>query len=341
MLKNKRKENISLEDPFEIAKAKGFQALQTYRTMVKARVLEERLLKMSKSDDGFFWIGGPGEEAFNTVLGQLIHKGQGLDYDYMHFHYRQSATMLAMGMPMIDAIRQMASRETDPFSKGRNFVNHPAVNKWNVMPVTSPIETQYAIAPGTAWAQKRHGGKGITIVTGGDAGSAEGDFASCLNFASRPGMELPLLIIITNNRYGISTPFSEVQGARIIAKRADAFGIQWDTVDGNDPIASYNKLSEIIEYVRFSRRPFCLEASVSRLHGHSSSSGGARVENEVDCIEKFQTFLKTQLLLEEDDCTNIRKMYEEEGLQALKKVRTEPYPDASTIYDHTFVKENQ
>ncbi|MCB0272719.1 MAG: thiamine pyrophosphate-dependent dehydrogenase E1 component subunit alpha [Bdellovibrionales bacterium] len=338
MPKTKAKTKASLS-PFELAKSRGFQALKVYHNMVKARVLEERLIKMSKSEDGYFWIGGPGEEAFNTNLGYLIHKGHGLDYDYMHFHYRQSATLLALGMPMIDAIRQMNTKVTDPFSKGRNFVNHFVKNEWNVMPVTSPIETQYSIAPGTAWAQKKHGGKGITIVTGGDAGTAEGDFATCLNFSSRPDMELPILIIVTNNKFGISTPFEQVHGDRVIAKRADAFGIQWDCVDGNDTVASYNALFEAMEYVRFSRRPFCLEAHVSRLHGHSSSSGAARIQSETDCLEKFESFLESELLVEKNELQAIKAKYEEEALLALKQVREEPYPDPSTIFDYTYAGE--
>jgi len=62
--------------------------------MVKARVLEERLIQMYKQGDGYFWIGGPGEEAFNVPLGMLIHKGRGPQFDYCHFHYRNSATVL-------------------------------------------------------------------------------------------------------------------------------------------------------------------------------------------------------------------------------------------------------
>lgn len=324
------------QEAFRLAKSRTFNPLKVYHNMVKARALEERLIKMSKSSDGYFWIGGPGEEAFNTVLGMLIHKGEGLDYDYMHFHYRQSATMLALGMPMIDAIRQMSNKVTDPFSQGRNFVNHYVKKSWNVMPVSSPIEVQYAMAPGTAWAQKRHGGQGLTVVTGGDAGTAEGDFASCLNFSSRPSQEVPLLIIVTNNRFGISTPFEQVHGDHTIAKRAESFGIQWATVDGNDPIASYNMLFEAMEYVRSTRKPFCLEAYVSRLHGHSSSSGGGRVESELDCIDAYESFLIDELIVEQRELKRIKDRYIEEALNALKTVRQEPYPDPSTIYDHTF-----
>src|SRR2546422_382606 len=123
--------------------------------MLKARVLEERLIQMYRQGDGYFWIGGPGEEAFNVPLGLLIHKGQGPQYDYCHFHYRNSATLLAMGADPVDAMRQMKNTATDPYSGGRNFVGHYSIREWNVVPVSSPIELQYSMAPGTAIANKR------------------------------------------------------------------------------------------------------------------------------------------------------------------------------------------
>src|SRR3954471_6722483 len=137
--------------------------IQIHNTMVKARVLEERLIRMYKQSDGYFWIGGPGEEAFNVPLGLQVHKGQGVDYDFLHLHYRSGAILTAMGMEPIDALRQMKNTATDPFSGGRNFSNHFSVRAWNVVPVSSTIETQYLSAIGSGIAQKHHGGKGITI----------------------------------------------------------------------------------------------------------------------------------------------------------------------------------
>src|SRR5580692_11701985 len=145
--------------------------------MVRARAMEEQMIRMSKSGEGYFWIGGPGEEAFNTCLGLQINKGQGPAYDFLHLHYRNSATLLAMGMPVIDGLRQMAMTVTDPHSAGRNFPGHYSIREWNVVPVTSVIEIQHVMAPGTAIVQKRLGGDSISIVVGGDAGTAEGDFA--------------------------------------------------------------------------------------------------------------------------------------------------------------------
>src|SRR5881397_399258 len=107
-----------------------------HRIMVRSRVMEERMIKMSKSGEGYFWIGGPGEEAFNACLGLQVKKGQGPGFDYLILHYRNSATLVAMGMSLLDGIRQMAMTVTDPHSRGRNFSSHYARREWNVLPVT-------------------------------------------------------------------------------------------------------------------------------------------------------------------------------------------------------------
>src|SRR5438876_6746473 len=272
--------------------AEGFlsasRCLQIHRIMVRARVMEERMIKMSKSGEGYFWIGGPGEEAFNACLGLQLKKGCGPDYDYLHLHYRNSATLVAMGMSLLDGIRQMGMTATDPHSRGRNFPGHYARRDWNVLPVSSVIEVQYVMAPGTALVQKRRGGDGITIVTGGDAGTAEGDFASCLVWSTRPCQELPVLMIVTNNAWGISTPACTQHGEKRVIDRGKALGIPGEVVDGNDPIASWHAIQRAMEYCRTKRKPCMLEAMVSRLYGHSSSSGALRVKNEPDCIELFE-----------------------------------------------------
>ena len=317
--------------------------LRIHDLMVKARVLEERLIAMYKQGDGYFWIGGPGEEAFNVPLGLLIHKGRGLQYDYCHFHYRNSATLLAMGADPVNSLRQMKNTATDPYSGGRNFSNHYSVFDWNVVPVSSVIEPQYGICIGTGIAQKRAGGRGITIVTGGDAGTAEGDFASCLVWSSRPANPLPILIIVTNNKWGISTASAGQHGEKRISDRGKAFGIESKTIDGNDPEVSYRALSRAMDYVRKERRPFLLEAMVSRLYGHSSSSGANYVndepdpkKHEVDCLVRFEERLVARGLLTRAAIDALHERYKAEMLELAKRVREEPRPKPSDAFAHVF-----
>jgi 2-oxoisovalerate dehydrogenase E1 component alpha subunit len=313
--------------------------LRIHELMLKARVLEERLITMYKQGDGYFWIGGPGEEAFNVPLGLLVDKGRGLDHDFLHLHYRSSGTLLAMGADPIDSLRQMKNTATDPYSNGRNFVCHYSVREWNVVPVSSPIEVQYSIAPGTAMAQRAAGAKGITIVTGGDAGTAEGDFATCLVWSSRKGQELPILILVTNNQYGISTPYEGQHGETKISDRGRAFGMATATIDGNDPEVSFQALERAIAYVRTERKPFLLEAMVSRLYGHSSASGANFVKAEIDCVARFERKLEERGVLTRAQMDEMRARFTQELLDASKRVREEPQPKPEAIWDHVFAEE--
>jgi 2-oxoisovalerate dehydrogenase E1 component alpha subunit len=241
-----------------------------------------------------------------------------------------------MGMELIDGIRQMAMTVTDPHSRGRNFPGHYARREWNVLPICSVIELRHTIAPGTALVQKRHGGDGITIVVNGDAGTAEGDFASCLVWSTRPGQELPVLMIVNHNGWGISTSAGSVHGEKRIIDRGLAFGIPGEVVDGNDPIASWHAIRRGLEQVRGQRRPAMIEARVSRLYGHSSSSGGQRQAGEVDCIVRFESKLREAGLL---DTEAIRRVHSEalaEVEAAADQALAERRPTADDIELHTY-----
>ncbi|MDF1561922.1 MAG: thiamine pyrophosphate-dependent dehydrogenase E1 component subunit alpha [Deltaproteobacteria bacterium] len=312
------------------------ELLHAHRVMVRARVTEESVISLYRRGDGFFWIGGPGEEAFNVPLGLQIDRGFGPDHDYLHFHYRQAATYLALGGDPKDLMRQMRNTATDPFSGGRNFVNHIAVRDWNWMPTTSTIGTQYSQAPGTAWVQRRHGGTGISIVTGGDAGSAEGDFATALIWSSRPQQEIPLLILMTNNEYGISTRRETQWPMRELISRAEPFGIPWKMIDGNDFFESWDALHEAIAYCRRERKPYALQANVSRLHGHSSASGAARTHDEEDAILAFEAQLIERGVAEADQLAAAWIEEREQAARDLEEVRQEPFPRPETIYENIY-----
>ncbi len=314
--------------------------LQMLDLMIKSRVLEERLIKIYKAGESYFWIGGPGEEAWGVPLGLLVNKGRGHKHDYLHLHYRCSPTLVAMGMPMIDSVRIMMNRATDTSTGGKNFSNHFCYPEWNVTPVSSPIEVQYQMAIGTAWAQRRENKantktKGVTIVTGGDAGSAEGDFASCLVWSSRKGYELPILITVQNNKWGISTAYEGQHGEKSVADRGKAFNMRTEVINGNDPIETYIKLKEILEYIRREGKPVLLEATTSRLYGHSSASGASPIP-EVDCNREFSMRLMEWGLITEKEIAAITERYETEAREAQELARTEPVPQPEDIWKHIY-----
>lgn len=315
--------------------------LTMHSHMVKARVLEERLIKIYRAGESFFWIGGPGEEAWGVPLGMLAKKGHGPEYDYLHLHYRCSPTLIAMGLDMTDSIRLMMNRSTDKSTGGRNFSNHFCIPEWNIAPVTSPLEVQYPIACGTAHVQKRVGKKGITIVTGGDAGTAEGDFASSLILASRKGQELPMLITVQNNKWGISTCYEGQHGENFIADRARGFNIKSQVINGNDPVEVYLTLKEDIEYIRKTGKPAFIEAMVSRLYGHSSASGANPIQNEVDPVKDFENKLLQAGYLKESEAKKIWEDFEAEGVRATELVRREPVPTAESIWNHTYCDQQE
>jgi 2-oxoisovalerate dehydrogenase E1 component alpha subunit len=309
--------------------------LQIHSYMLKSRILEERLIKIYKAGEAYFWIGAPGEEAFGVPLGLLMQKGHGPAHDYLHLHYRGTPTLVAMGMSMLDSIRLTMNRATDPSTGGRNFSNHYCFPKWNVVPVSSPIEVQYGTALGTAHVQRRHKGRGLTVVTGGDAGTAEGDFASCLIWASRPGNELPILITVQNNKWGISTSYDTQHGEAQVADRGRAFNIRSTVINGNDPIESYLALESEMAYIRKTRKPVLLEANVSRLYGHSSATG-ANLIPEKDCLVDFEKVLLQNGVLTEAHCKKLRADFEEEGRLAQETARLEPVPGPESVWDHTY-----
>lgn len=315
--------------------------VRMHELMLKGRVLEERLITMWRQGDGYFWIGGPGEEAFNVPLGMQVNKGRGLDHDYLHLHYRSSATLLAMGADPVDSLRQMKNTATDPYSGGRNFVGHYSWRAMNVVPVSSPIEVQFSMAPGTAIAQKRHGGRGITIVQGGDAGTAEADFYAGLLWSSRKGNELPVLLIVTNNQWGISTAYEgQHPGSTRIADMGRAFGMPSAVVDGNDVEASWRAIAKAMEYVRTERKPYLIEAMVSRLRGHSSATGASFIKSEADCVARLEEKLEARGYLSRAHMDEMRARFTAELLEASKRVIAEPQPDPSTIWNNVFATRN-
>ncbi len=149
-----------------------------------------------------------------------------------------------------------------------------------------------------------------------------------------------MLMIVTNNRFGISTPFAGQHGYDQIAERGKAFGMPTAVVDGNDPEASHAAIKRALDYVRTERKPYLLEAMVSRLRGHSSASGANFAKEEIDCLARFEQRLEDRQILTRAKMEQLRETYTQELAEASKRVREEPHPPASSIWDYVFADKN-
>jgi 2-oxoisovalerate dehydrogenase E1 component alpha subunit len=155
-------------------------------------------------------------------------------------------------------------------------------------------------------------------------------------WSSRPGHELPVLMIVMNNQWGISTTWSSQHSERHVIDRGEPFGIPGEVFDGNDPITSWHALRRALQWCRRKRRPFMLEPHVSRLHGHSSSSGALRVRSEIDCLELFERRLKGAGVLTEEAVQAARHTAREEVAAAVEQALGEPEPGSEDVRSRTF-----
>jgi 2-oxoisovalerate dehydrogenase E1 component alpha subunit len=143
-------------------------------------------------------------------------------------------------------------------------------------------------------------------------------------------------MIVMNNGWGISTPASTQHGERRIIDRGQPFGIPGEVVDGNDPVASWHAIERAMAYCRNKHQPFMLEAQVSRLYGHSSSSGALRVQNEADCIALLEQKLIEAGILDQAGADRIHEGAQAEADEALEQATKEPRPTAGDVYKFTY-----
>ena len=149
-----------------------------------------------------------------------------------------------------------------------------------------------------------------------------------------------MLILVTNNLYGISTPWEGQHGEERVADRGKAFGMPTVTIDGNDAETTYLAIQKAMDYVRTERKPYLLEAMVSRLRGHSSASGANIAKDEIDCLEKFEATLEERQLMTRSQMAQLRTQYTNELAEASQRVKGEPAPTPESIWDHVFADKN-
>lgn len=249
-----------------------------YETGVRSRITEEHIVRLVSRGEVKFAIWGPGEEVHGTATALALSRLVGPSTFGVVPHYR-SGSMISMWCELhgregftLDVLRQQFSKDTDPFSRGRQMVYHLDMKDMGILPVQSPVGMQLGKAAGYAMGFKAKGvHDSISMGIVGDGTTAEGDMHDAMNAASV--WSLPVIILVTDNGIAISTTPDEGRGIKDFKSYAEGFGVKHFSCDGRDFWEVYETTLACGRYVRDEQKPAFMHVhDLPRFNGHSSAA---------------------------------------------------------------------
>jgi pyruvate dehydrogenase E1 component alpha subunit len=303
-----------------------------YESMVQARALEERGLTLQRRGELHFWMECRGLEAGH--VGPAAALGE---QDWMNTEWRQYGAHIQRGRPLEDILLF--------WLRGYEEWTTPDVDSMppheRRMPHIVAVGTQIPQTAGLMWGRKLQGHDEVGLVGVGDGGASKGDFHAGLNFAGVLG--LPVVFLVLNNQWAISTPVERQTAADTYANRASGYGFDGVLVDGNDVLATYRATSRAVERAR-DGEPTLIEALTYRRGAHSSSDADDyRSEEQLepwrerDPIDRYETFLFDRGILQEGDPEATREAAERRAAEAADSalaVAEEQSPEE--VFDEVF-----
>jgi 2-oxoisovalerate dehydrogenase E1 component len=293
---------------------KGLSAdklVQLYTELVRPRMIEEKMLVLLRQGRISKWFSGIGQEAI------AVGATMALDSDeYVMPLHRNLGVFTARKMPFDKLFMQWQGRK-EGFSKGRERSFHFGANEYYICGMISHLGPQLAIADGIALAHKLKRENKVSVAFSGDGGTSEGDFHEALNVAAVWG--LPVIFIIENNGYGLSTPVNEQFICKQLADRAVGYGMKGITIDGNNILEVYKTINEAREYCIKEQKPILIECMTFRMRGHEEASGVKYVPKELfeewakkDPLSNYEAFLQKEGMLTDNKITEIRASIQKE-----------------------------
>ncbi|MHC4973908.1 MAG: thiamine pyrophosphate-dependent dehydrogenase E1 component subunit alpha [Planctomycetota bacterium] len=310
--------------------------LGLYKDMVRTRALDDRveaLYKQGKLVAGCF--SSRGQEGCSVGSAAALRSD-----DVIGPMIRNLGAMLRHGLPMNLVLRNYLGRATGP-TKGRDGNAHFGTLEYNVIGPISMLASLIPVCAGAAFAFQIRREDRVALTWVGDGGSNVGDFHEGLNFAGV--LRVPLVVIVENNKWAYSTPLAYQTAAKDFVCRAQGYGIQGDSVDGNDVLAMYEMTKEAVDRARADEGPTLIEADTMRMRGHAIHDDAKYVPPEMfeawekrDPIATFRKRLGKADLLDDDFEKEIRAEVQRELDEATEDAMSQPLPDPSGEEDEVF-----
>ncbi|MCO6430150.1 MAG: dehydrogenase E1 component subunit alpha/beta [Deltaproteobacteria bacterium] len=277
-----------------------------YEQILTPRLIEERMLLLLRQGRISKWFSGIGQEAIAVGSTAALIKDE-----YILPLHRNLGVFTTRDVPLDKLFLQFQGREGG-FTKGRDRSFHFGAKEHHIVGMISHLGPQMAVADGIALAHKLKKIKRCALVFCGDGGTSQGDFHEAINVAAV--WELPVIFLIENNGYGLSTPVTEQYRCTDLVDRGAGYGIEAHLVDGNDLLAVYDLVKASAEVIRERPRPVLIECKTFRMRGHEEASGVKYVPPELlkewaarDPIQQFESALLRWGVVNELDIARTRR----------------------------------
>ena len=324
---------------YNTSKIENKVILNLYERMLKSRMIEEKMLILLRQGKISKWFSGIGQEGISAGVVTALD-----DDEYILPMHRNLGIFTGRGIPL-DKLFSQFQGKANGFTNGRDRSFHFGTNDFNIVGMISHLGPQLAVADGIALANKLKKNGKVCVVFTGEGGTSEGDFHEALNVASV--WSLPVIFLIENNGYGLSTPTTEQYNCKKLSDRGLGYGIESKTIEGNNVVDVYKAIKEISSSIKAKPRPFLLECNTFRMRGHEEASGTKYVPDDLfkkwskkDPVVNFEIFLIKQKLLDEKIIEKIKISIREEINIAIDAAFNESAIDCDIDFEKSSVFKN-